>query len=126
MVSRRASYGAVVLFTVAAAAAWQTSSALAETIFDDTQSERVKGAVGRENIKLDLALCAPHLSKLQGADEGKALADSVEDPECRQAILRAQAAGFSKAQIVSILMGASGVPDPNPGAAPPKAAAPAP
>ena len=93
--------------------------AAAQSIFDDTQSERVEGAAGREDIKLDLALCAPHLDRLKNSGTSTALADSIEDPECRQAILRAQAAGMTKQQIVDTLMGASDMPDPDPAAPPP-------
>ena len=52
--------------------------------------------------------------KLEGGADPQAFADSVEDPACRKAILQAQAAGLSKAQIVDLLMGASDVPDPDP------------
>lgn len=71
-----------------------------------------------ENAKLDLTMCAPEIDTLNKATESAAIADIVQNPQCRQAILRAQAAGLTKGQIVDILMGASGITDPDPGAPP--------
>ncbi len=84
----------------------------AQSIFDDTASEQVEEATDLESVKTDLALCAPHLDRLRDGTDAEAVHESVEDPQCRKAILAAQRAGLSKSEIVDILMGASDVPDP--------------
>ncbi len=99
----------VVLMVAAVVAA---SPAGAQSIFDDPSSEQVEQATDLESIKTDLALCAPHLARLKQGPDAEALHESVEDPQCRKAVLAGQAAGLSKAEIVNILMGASDVPDP--------------
>lgn len=87
--------------------------ASAESIFDDTASEQVEEATNLESIKTDLALCAPHLSQLKHDPSEDDFHDAVEDPQCVRAILAAQQAGLSKAEIVKVLMGASDIPDPD-------------
>jgi hypothetical protein len=83
---------------------------------DGIQPNEVKRGVAVENAKIDLTMCAPELDTLTGAAESAAIAEIAENPQCRQAILRAQAAGLTRGQIIDILMGASAVPDANPGA----------
>ena len=87
--------------------------AAAESIFDDAGSQEVEQATDRLSVKTDLVLCAPHLARLRDHADAAAMHEAVEDPECRKAILNARAAGLSKAEIVSTLMGASDIPDPN-------------
>lgn len=90
------------------------SSVFAQSIFEgDTASEQVENATDLESIKTDLALCAPHLDRLEAGPDERAMQESIEDPQCVKAVLAAQRAGLSKAEIVNILMGASDVPDPN-------------
>ena len=80
---------------------------------DGLSGEEVETATNLATVKTNLALCAPQLEGLRAGPDPAAFARDVQDPECRQAIVAAQAAGLSKAQIVDILMGASGVTDPN-------------
>jgi hypothetical protein len=82
------------------------------------QPNEVKRGVAVDNAQIDLTMCASDLNVLQGASESAQLADIARSPECRAAIVRAQAAGMTKSQIVATLMGASGMADPNPGSAP--------
>jgi hypothetical protein len=71
-----------------------------------------------QTAKLDLALCAPELESLRRNGTPEAIADAARNPQCRQAILRARDAGLSGPQIIDVLMGASGDPDPDPGQPP--------
>lgn len=76
-------------------------------------SAQVDAATDLESIKTDLALCAPHLAQLREGPDAEAFHEGVEDPQCVKAVVAAQKAGLSKAEIVNILMGASDIPDPN-------------
>jgi hypothetical protein len=78
------------------------------------QPDQVNRAVDLESVKVDLAFCASELDELQGAPSEQALQESVDNPDCRRAILKAQAAGMTKSQIVTILMGGADVPDSQP------------
>lgn len=98
-----------------------TSRVGAQPLNDEgVQPGEVKEGVARQNAKVDLALCAPELESLQQSGSPEAIENAAQNPQCRQAIIRAREAGLSGSQIISILMGASGDPDPNPG--PPPAA----
>lgn len=104
----------VVLGILACSLVVAVGPVFAQSIFDgDTASEQVEAATDLQSIKTDLALCAPHLAQLKAGSDGEAMHESVEDPQCVKAVLAAQQAGLSKAEIVNILMGASDVPDPN-------------
>ena len=85
---------------------------------EGVQPNEVKEGVARQNAKLDLTLCAPELESLQQSGSPEAIENAAQNPQCRQAIIRAREAGLSGSQIISILMGASGDPDPNPGPPP--------
>jgi len=100
-----------ILPVVLAAAFVTARGADAQSIFEDTDSEQVEQATDLEQVKVDLALCAPHLAQLKRGPDARAMAETVEDPQCQKAVRRAQAAGLSKAEIVNLLMGASDVPD---------------
>ena len=115
--SRR--FGALAI--AAAALAFAPAGAPAQPIDNGIQSEQVKNAVALENAKLDLAMCASELNQLAGTPDSQALEDSVSNPDCRRAILKAQASGMSKSQIVTVLMGGAGVPDSKPNTPPPGA-----
>jgi hypothetical protein len=71
----------------------------------EIQPDQVNRAVDLESIKTDLTFCASELDELQGAPSERELQESVDNPDCRRAILKAQAAGMTKSQIVKILMG---------------------
>src|SRR5262245_35675322 len=80
---------------------------LAQPLNDTEQSDEVKHAVAVQNAKLDLALCAPELESLKGNGSPEAIAAAAQNPQCRQAILRARDAGMSGSQIIDVLVGAS-------------------
>lgn len=80
------------------------------SVFDGLDAKEVDQATNRQEAKVELALCAPHLAQLKVHPDARAYARSIDDPRCRKAILNAQAAGMTKAEIVDTLMGASELP----------------
>lgn len=79
------------------------------------QPNEVKQGVAAANAKMDLTMCAPEVEVLNKASADRAASEVAQNPECRRAIVRAEEAGLTRSQIVDIIMGSSGVPDPNPG-----------